>query len=211
MAIWWGVGALVVASILVLIFFGGKTNGPSGSVSGEPKQVTALDWVRGNIGAKVILIEYSDFQCPACAAYYPILKSLEEKFGSQIGFVYRHLPLSQIHANAELAAMASEAAGRQGKFWEMHDLLFENQTTWAKDPGAKEVFIGYALELQLDEGQFANDLDSDDLKNKISSSYSEGISIGIGGTPTFFLNGKEMSSPRSYAEFEKVISEALNQ
>lgn len=203
---------MIIVSVLGLIFFGGKSDELSNISSGEPKQVTASDWARGDIAANVVIIEYSDFQCPACGAYYPVLKRLEEKFGSQIGFVYRHFPLPQIiHQNAELAAMAAEAAGRQGKFWEMHDLLFENQKTWSINSNAKEIFIGYARESRLDENKFANDLNAKEIKEKISSSYQEGVSLGITGTPTFFLNGKKLPAPRTYEEFEKIISEKLSQ
>lgn len=193
------------------IFFGGKSDESANIILGEPREVTASDWVRGDITAKVAVIEYSDFQCPACGAYYPVIKRLEEKFGSQIVFAYRHFPLAQIHQNAELAALAAEAAGRQGKFWEMHDLLFENQKTWSTNSDAKEIFIGYARDLGLNEGQFVSDLSAKDLREKISSSYKESVSLGIAGTPTFFLNGKKLITPRTYEEFEKIISEKLNQ
>ncbi len=209
--LWGSVGVFIIASVLGLIFFGGKSNESSNPISGEPRQVTASDWVRGDITAKVAIIEYSDFQCPACGAYYPVIKRLEEKFGSQIAVVYRHFPLTQIHQNAELAATAAEAAGRQGKFWEMHDLLFENQKTWSANSDAKEIFIDYAKQLQLNEGQFVSDLGAKDLQEKISSSYKEGVSLGITGTPTFFLNGKKLPAPRTYEEFEKNIAEKLNQ
>lgn len=208
--LWGSVGALIVASVLGLIFFSGKSDKSSNISSGEPKQVTVSDWVRGKITARVVIIEYSDFECFSCGAYYSVIKRLKEKFGSEIGFVYRHFPL-KIHQNAELSAMAAESAGRQGKFWEMHDLLFENQKNWSKNPHAKEIFIGYAKQLQLNEGQFVNDLGAKDLREKILSSYNEGTSLGITGTPTFFLNGKKILAPRTYEEFEKIISEKLNQ
>ncbi|KKU92076.1 MAG: hypothetical protein UY24_C0043G0001 [Parcubacteria group bacterium GW2011_GWA1_48_11b] len=93
----------------------------------------------------------------------------------------------------------------------MHDLLFENQKTWSTNSDVKEIFIGYAKQLQLNEGQFINDLAAKDLREKISASYKEGVSLGITGTPTFFLNGRKLSAPRTYDEFEKIISEKLNQ
>lgn len=208
--LWGSVGALIIASVLGIIFLSGKSEKTSSVNSGEPRQITAADWVRGDTAAKVVIIEYSDFQCPACGAYYPVLKRLEKKFGSQIGVAYRHFPLAQIHQNSELAALTAEAAGQQGKFWEMHDLLFENQKTWSTNPVVKEIFIGYAKQLQLNENQFANDLGAKDLREKVSSSYKEGVSLGITGTPTFFLNGKRLPAPRTYEEFEKIISEKLS-
>ncbi|WKZ26420.1 MAG: DsbA family protein [Candidatus Paceibacterota bacterium] len=209
--LWVGFGVFIIASVFGIIFLGAKTDKSSGLVSREPQPISASDWINGEMSAEVVIIEYSDFECPACASYFPILKDLKEKFGSQIAVVYRHFPLTQIHRNAELASLASEAAGRQGKFWEMHDLLFENQRNWSANFGAKEIFIGYAQQLQLDEEQFINDLDAKDLQDKVSASYREGVSIGIAGTPTFFLNGEKISNPRGYEEFERVISEKLNQ
>ncbi len=209
--LWVGFGVFIIASVFGIIFLGAKTDKSSGLVSREPQPISASDWINGEMSAEVVIIEYSDFECPACASYFPILKDLKEKFGSQIAVVYRHFPLTQIHRNAELASLASEAAGRQGKFWEMHDLLFENQRNWSANFGAKEIFIGYAQQLQLDEEQFINDLDAKDLQDKVSASYKKGVSIGIAGTPTFFLNGEKISNPRGYEEFERVISEKLNQ
>ncbi len=209
--LWVGFGVFIIASVFGIIFLGAKTDKSSGLVSREPQPISASDWINGEMSAEVVIIEYSDFECPACASYFPILKDLKEKFGSQIAVVYRHFPLTQIHRNAELASLASEAAGRQGKFWEMHDLLFENQKNWSANFGAKEIFIGYAQQLQLDEEQFINDLDAKDLQDKVSASYREGVSIGITGTPTFFLNGEKISNPRGYEEFERVVSEKLNQ
>lgn len=208
----WGLlGAMVFAGIVVLMLKAGKTdNGNPSARYGQPKTVNASeDWVRGDINAKVTLVEYADFQCPACAIYYPVLKQLEEKFGSQIAFVYRYFPLTQIHQNAELSAISAEAAGKQGKFWEMHDKLFENQTTWATAAKARDIFIGYAKDLGLDENKFKDGLDSKEIRDKIYAEYNEGSSIGVNSTPTFFMNGKMIPSPRSYEEFEKVISDKL--
>ncbi|MDO8509868.1 MAG: DsbA family protein [bacterium] len=210
--LWGSVLVLIIAMIVGLVLFGGKPIGPQTKISTTPpKAVSASDWIRGDITAQVVIVEYSDFQCQACGAYYPILKRLKEKFGAQVGFVYRHFPLSVVHSKANIAAMASEAAGQQGKFWEMHDLLFERQKAWSGDFNVKETFIGYARELQLEENKFSSDLDSATLQDKISASYDEGISIGINGTPTFYLNSERIPELISYEEFENKISEKLSQ
>jgi len=211
--LWWVVGILVIASVLTMIVFGAKSGGSNINVTGgkEPRAIDASDWVKGATStAKAILIEYSDFQCPACASYYPLIKSMTEKFGAELTFVYRYFPLSQIHINAKTAALAAEAAGRQGQFWEMHDLLFDRQLDWAERLDAKEMFVRYARELGLDETLFIADLAKPELKEKIAASYREGEAIGVNSTPTLFLNGRKLSPPpSSVAGFEQLITAAL--
>jgi protein-disulfide isomerase len=168
------------------------------------------DWVKGNREAKVILTEYSDFQCPACAFYYPVLKKISDEFGYKIAIVYRHFPLPN-HQNAKIAAAAAEAAGQQGKFWEMHDIIFENQNNWNNKRNPKEFFINYADNLNLNLEKFKNDLESKDIKTKIENSYQESMRLGLNSTPTFFLNGKKIINPRNYEEFKAIINQAINE
>ncbi len=165
--------------------------------------IVASDQIKGDREAKIILIEYSDFQCPACAAYAPIVKQIAEEFKDSAVFVYRHFPLSQ-HKNAELAALAAEAAGKQGKFWEMHDLIFENQNEWSESQIAEELFVKYATELNINIGQFKNDLISKEIKDKVKNDLRSGEKNGVNSTPTFFLNNKKIQ-PRSYDEFKQLI------
>ncbi|MEK7208685.1 MAG: thioredoxin domain-containing protein [Patescibacteria group bacterium] len=203
----WGiVGVLIIVSILGFIFGRGQ---PISRVK-TPPPVTAADWVKGDPAAKAVLIEYSDFECPACAAYYPLVRQMEEKFGPDLAFVYRHFPLPT-HRNAELAALAAEAAGRQRQFWAMHDWLFEHQTDWAGKTKAEEIFAGAAGGLALDENLFVKDLTAKELKDKVAASYRESQAIKLTGTPTFFLNGQELPLPFSAIELEKIIAEKLNQ
>lgn len=216
--LWWGFGFAVVVAIVALVMFTGKSGEadksdikPVEKDLTELARVTVSDWSWGDISSKVVFTEYSDFQCPACAAYYPIIKQLQEKFGSKIGFAYRYFPLSNIHANADIAAQAAEAAGRQGKFWEMHDLLFQNQKVWSPDPDAQAIFKDYAKQLKLDEAKFATDLFANDVKDKILTSFENGIALNISGTPTFFLNGNKIPAPRSYEDFEALILQLLGE
>lgn len=169
--------------------------------------VVSIDQIKGNREAKIVLIEYSDFQCPACAIYAPITKQIVEEFNDRIVFAYRHFPLNQ-HKNAEITAIASEAAGRQGKFWEMHDIIFENQKEWtdvAKDD-VEKLLLKYAGTLGLDTGQFKGDLESKELKEKVKNDLSGGISARVDSTPTFFLNGERVQ-PQSYEDFKQIISQ----
>lgn len=168
-------------------------------------EINERDIVKGNRDASVILVEYSDFQCPACRGYYPIVAALTEEFGESIAFVYRHFPLVTIHAYADLAARAAEAAGKQGKFFEMHDELFDNQSSWSTSQ-PRETIVGYAEELGLDVVQFEIDLESDEVKDKVRADRASGQRARVNSTPTFFLNGEKITdNPRSYEEFAELI------
>jgi len=176
-------------------------------LGGTVKAADNNDWIKGIPlkDAKVILIEYSDFQCPACAAYYSMVKQIGKEF-KNVSVVYRHFPLSQ-HANARPAAQAAEAAGKQGKFWEMHDMLFENQTIWSGLTSADETFNTYARTLGLDVEKFKTDFNSAEIKTKIEADYQSGADQ-IDGTPTFFLNDKKLQNPKNYDEFRSIIQQA---
>ncbi|HLD96366.1 MAG TPA: thioredoxin domain-containing protein [Patescibacteria group bacterium] len=182
---------------------------PSGKAATLANAVSDSDWIKGKRGAKVVLVEYSDFQCPACAAYAPIVNSIMEEFGDRVAFVYRHFPLPQ-HQQAELAAQAAEAAGKQGKFWEMADLIFVNQSKWEGSSKAREEFISYAQLLNLSISQFETDMDSAEVKKEVTNDYLSGAAI-VNATPTFFLNGEKIQNPQSYDAFRELVLQELNQ
>lgn len=168
--------------------------------------VSAADKIRGNPQAAITLVEYSDFQCPACAVYAPMVKKLLTDNGERVRLIYRYFPLPQ-HKNGEWAALAAEAAGQQGKFWEMHDLLFENQLDWQDLTNSEALakYQDYAKNLGLDLAKFAGDLNSEELKNKIAKDRTSGLSAGIDAVPTFFLNGKTIIQPRDYENFKNIV------
>jgi len=170
--------------------------------------VESNDWVLGDRNSKVIITEYSDFQCPACASYNSVIKQITADFGDKIAFVYRHFPLPN-HQHAKTMAYAAEAAGKQGKFWEMHDLIFKNQSEWISKSSVTETITEFAKQLSLDEERFAKDIDSDEIKTKINDSVAKGREIGISYTPTFFVNGVRIQNPKSYAEFTAIINDAI--
>ncbi|HEV7798341.1 MAG TPA: thioredoxin domain-containing protein [Pyrinomonadaceae bacterium] len=146
--------------------------------------LTARDHVLGPADAPVTLIEYGDFECPYCAAAHVIIKKVLEIMSDQLRFAFRHFPLTQIHPHAESAAEASEAAGAQGQFWEMHDLLFENQPML--DPPH---LVAYAQELGLDLKRFVRELEEGVYRQRVREDFLGGVRSGVNGTPAFFING----------------------
>lgn len=153
--------------------------------------------VVGPENAAVTIEEFGDFQCPPCGRLSEPLNELQKKYN--LRFVYRNFPLP-IHAHAREAACAAEAAGRQGKFWEMHDLLFKEQAVWGHSNDAKSLFNAYAGMLQLDLSRFRNDLDSTDVQQKIDKDQQRGAAIGVKTTPTLFLNNEAVSPENTNPE-----------
>ncbi len=185
---WFIVLALLAGSVWGIIALSKSTPGSTGL---DP--VTDQDWTRGPRESKVVLIEYSDLQCPACAAYLPVLKTLLEKDKDKFLFVYRHFPLKSTHQFAELAARHAEAAGMQGKFWEFHDLLFEKQLEWSREKEPAKKFVEYASSLGLNTDQLAKDAAGQSAKDKVETQYQGGLRVKVDSTPTFFLNGSKLN------------------
>jgi protein-disulfide isomerase len=174
--------------------------------------ITSSDNTEGNLNAKVSLIEYGDFQCPACGAYYPMVKQLVAAYSGKIAFAFRNYPLPQ-HADAPLASQAAEAAGLQGKYWQMHDALYENQSVWSAAPTSTVVsqfFDNYASSLGINVAQLNTDMNSAKVLNKIQSDISSGNAVPLQYTPTFFINLKQISNPTSYDQFKSDIDQALS-
>jgi len=213
----WFAVLLVIGGGIAGVYFlssSGEKN-ESGSVSGGEIDeslavISADDRIKGNKESEVILIEYGDFQCPACGSYYPLLKELSANFADNTLFAYRHFPLKEIHKNAEAAAWAAEASGRQDKFWEMHDLLFENQKDWSGDGSPEDKFEEYAESLGLNMEQFNKDMESSDAREKVESDYQGGLRSRVDSTPTFFLNGQKIANPKSYDDFKRVIEQEIS-
>ena len=204
-----GIFKLVAVVILGLGIFGiwKFVSAPADPVAeGSALDITDKDWVKGKSDAPVTLIEYTDFQCPACGAYYPIVKQLSDEMGDQLRLVVRHYPLVTIHKNALSGSRAAEAAGRQGKYWDMYDLLFAHQAEWslAEDP-LKSILPAYAGQIGLDVDKFRADMVDPTLDNKITADRQTGNDLKITGTPSFFLNGKLIKNPTSIEDFKKVI------
>jgi len=146
--------------------------------------VSEKDHIQGPAGAPVELVEYGDYQCPHCGRAYPIIKRIQQELGDSLKFVFRNFPLSEAHPQAFMAAIAAEAAAKQNAYWEMHDLIFENQQSLSDEP-----FLGFAQQLGLDTAQFEKDLADEALSARVEADFDSGIRSGVNGTPSFFING----------------------
>ncbi len=154
-----------------------------------PKLRTAVnskDHVQGNANAPIELLEYGDYQCPHCGHAYPIIKSIQKKMGAKLKFVFRNFPLAEVHPNAVHAAVSSEAAALQNKFWEMHDHLFEYQSRLDD-----KSLVKYAGQLKLNVEQFETDFENPELIQKVDADFESGVRSGVNGTPSFFINGEK--------------------
>lgn len=171
-------------------------------------EITDSDWIKGGNEAKLTLVEYGDFQCPACGFYYPVVKKISDDFDADLKVVFRHLPLAQ-HKNAMSAAKAAEAAGRQGKFWEMHDMLFGNQDEWSDLGNPKDQFVSYANDLGLDRDRFLSDFEDKSIEEKIAKDVISANALRVTATPTFFLNGVKLPQIKNYEDFKAKIEAGL--
>jgi protein-disulfide isomerase len=173
-----------------------------------PNQIVDTDWVKGSPLAPVTIVEYSDFQCPACSAYFPIVQKIISENKNDVRFVYRHFPLPQ-HLNAIPAAKAAEAAGKQGKFWDMYEMIFTNHDIWENSTDVKTIFDDYAVKIGLDINKYNLDYSAKETKDKINSDIKAGQKVGINSTPTFYVNGIKIKNPQGYDEFKKIVNEAI--
>lgn len=211
----WIIFALVVVAIFGGVIWVSKSN--KVEFTGDAKQVITegpiADHIFGSQNKKVVVIEYGDFQCPACGKMYQPIKDLKTRYKDKLTFVFRHYPLTAKHPNALAASTAAEAAGLQGKFYEMHDLLYENQPHWESvgidQRGA--VLEGYASQLGLDVPKWKTDLASKDIKAKIDRDKSSASQFKVNHTPTFILNGKHVgeTTDTDAAALSKAIEDAI--
>jgi len=200
---WVIVGIVTVALFAAAFYFAGT----AGDRNNEGLQ--ELTHYKGNADGVILLEEFSDFQCPACGAMAPVIAGLMDEYGDQIRFEYKHFPIERAHPFAVQAAMATEAAGQQGKFYEFHDALFENQATWSRSATPNALFQQYAQELELDMDLFKRHSNASDLRDKVRAQQAEGIERGVTGTPTMFLNGERMVYT-TYPEFLEQVVRALD-
>lgn len=199
---WWIIGGVAV------VLIGGSIAYAQYVAKQANEGVVIETHVKGNPGAETVLVEYSDFECPACGQFYPYVKELLAEHGDSIRFEYRHFPLTNIHPYAVPAARAAEAAGQQGKFFEMHDKLFENQSTWSNSSNPQGYFEQYAEELGLDVARFKTHMNSSLINDAVMDSFDDARERGFTGTPTFLLNGEEMAYG-TFDEWRTAIESAI--
>lgn len=170
------------------------------------RPVTVEDHAEGPSEAAVTLVEYGDYECPHCGRAYPIVKAVQKHFGKRLRFVFRNFPLTEAHPHAESAAEAAEAAGAQGKFWPMHDGLFEHQQRL----GAP-LYSSLAAALHLDEAGFVDALETGAYRARVRADFSSGVRSGVNGTPTFFVNGTRHDGPFDFETLVRAIDHAMEQ
>ncbi len=203
-------GVLIFSLVLILgaVFLLGRSDNTQ-EIKGE--KTFTIDYSKGQkIGsdsAKVKLVEFSDFQCPACKAAEPEVKQVLAKYKNDLQFIYRHFPLPQ-HKNGRPAATLAEAAGEKGKFWEMHDKLFSSQENWSALSDPMDYFLDLAGSIDLDKDQVKKALESKPYEAKINEDVSEGQALGVNSTPTFFVNNKNLKL-QSFSDLDTAIADEL--
>lgn len=166
--------------------------------------VTSQDHTQGPEDAQLTLVEYGDYECPSCGSAYPIVKRVQERFGKRLRFVFRNFPLGEIHPHAESAAETAEFAAAQGRFWEMHDLLFENQ-----EQLGEALYSELAKELGLSQTALLEALEEGKYKVRVRADFSTGVRSGVNGTPTFFINGTRHDGPYDYETLVETLREKV--
>ena len=199
--------AVMVLGIIGVIIFSKQTQSDPSAAA-----VAGSNNVYGKLDSQVVLTEFVDFQCEACYAYYPYVKQLKEAYSDRVKFQVRNFPITSGHQFSMQAARAGEAAARQGKFWEMHDLLFEGQKSWEQTQNPQSYFDQYAEQVGLNMEQYRTDRDSADVAAVINKDLDDVKALGGDGTPTFLLNGVKIENPGpTFEELSKVLDDALAQ
>ena len=202
-----GVGVIFFALFALLIY---KTNSGSQAVADPNLLIGQLSYMTGTKDAKVNIVEFGDYQCPACAYASPIIQQLIDAYkdNPNVNFVFRNFPLPQ-HSNAMVSAEAAEAARVQGKFLEMSAMLYDRQNEWSGNSKALEIFAKYAQELGLDVKAFTDSVSKNEFKDAINKDRSDGQALGVNSTPTFFINGEKVAGIPGFEEFKELIDSKL--
>ncbi len=202
---------ILIVALTLGIFAGGIylfTKTPTKKTAGVDNTILSPEGSHKTGHGSVALVEFGDYQCPACGVYSPLVKELLTEFDGKMTFVFRNFPLPQ-HQNAKVSSNAAEAAGLQGKFWEMHDKIYETQSEWSTSENAKDIFIGYAKSLGLNVEQFKKDIDSDAVRKIVEKDTADATLLNVNSTPTFYINQVKIALPGTYKEFKTLIEDAI--
>lgn len=205
-----GIGIATIVLLIGGVFYLSGTN-PAVTSEGtiDKKVLIAGKNTKGKKSATVTVVEFSDFQCPACGAFHPDMKKILSDYNGKIYFIYRHFPLP-LHKNAMKAAQAAEVAGAENKFWQMHDKLFETQSEWSEIVDPTSLFVGYAKSLDIDEEKFKKALDEGTHLSLIQKDLQDGNKAGVNATPTIFVNGKKVEGATSIADLTAKVRTAID-
>lgn len=197
------VGMFVVAPVLLLlVLYTLFSQGPTYS----PVEIAENDHIRGRSSNPVSIVVYADFQCPACATEHDNMTQVWPQIRDKAFLVFRHFPITTTHPHSWTASLYAEAAGKQGRFWEMHDFLFATQSIWSTLPDVEDEFDAYALELNLDLDQLHADIESEDVIAKVRNDQRGGNASGVRGTPAVFINGRQIARP-TRERIQQVVEE----
>jgi protein-disulfide isomerase len=202
------ISAAVIVGVIFLMAV--SPNASNLKVASQSFLIDNAIHITGNKNAKVTIVEFGDYECPACGAAYPILKKVIDAYkgNTDFNFVFRNFPLSQ-HKNALIAAESAEAAGAQGKFWEMEGLLYENQNEWSESSAPIDIFINYAKNLGLSTNKFKSEIESNKYKSIIETDKSDGNSVNVEWTPTIYINGERQEQMLTFEQFKSKIDGLL--
>lgn len=204
---------IVIVLVIVLGLFGVLLFTRDKDSTGQTGADSSVQATNHTIGAgekNVTILEYGDFQCPACKAYYPLIQEIKKEYGDKIKFQFRHYPLTQIHPNAFIASRAAEAAGLQSKFFEMHDMLYEQQDSWSSGTDPTATFVTFATQLGLNVDKFKTDMGSKSVADLINADLKAGQGAGVNSTPSFVINNKKVEkNPQTIEEFKKLIDDEI--
>lgn len=211
-------GGIGIITLIIVLFAAFTIGGSGGSQQGQTEVlgesqkelvVRKDSHIDGNPKSDVTVVEFADFQCPACATGHSVMVRIKAEYKDKVKFVYRHFPLTGSHPNAYISALSAETAGAQGKFWQMHDKLFENQDEWSgeKDPSA--IFAGYAKEIGIDTAKFNKDLKDKKYDSRVQNDLKDANQLGINSTPTFYIGEKKFAGVLPYEDFKKELDALL--
>lgn len=187
------IAAVVAVGVSVLIVVNAK-NESAGQPKASGDRLVRGDSYQTQQGAPVTLVEFGDYQCPACGAAQPTVEQLRKEYGPKLNFVFRNLPLTQLHKNAKAGAEAAEAAGAQGKYYEMNSLLYQNQKTWSESANPISFFMTYAQSLGLDANRLKSEVEAAKYNQKIQRDLDDTNALGLNSTPSFYVNGAPVES-----------------